>query len=271
MKKKDYNFDIWCRRATETISYRPDRKRVFAELRGHLEDAYDTHITRGLSPEEAEQKALESMGSAQAVAANMAAVYKPFWGYVLQASQIVLVVLLILSSIPIWKYLNSLNLQAAPQYHNFDLYDSASYGGETGRTLHHLSQPDVSFRSDGNIFQVTDAVVYTEYSEYYEKDMTRLYIQIQQRSNLPWREHNAYNGFYCVVSHFFIRDDKGNEYYFIHRGARSSGFVQSGIFTATHLCWVNDFPSEAKWADLCYERDGRSFTLRIDLTGGDRT
>lgn len=49
MKKKDRNFDLWCRTATEKIHYKPDRRRVCAELRAHLEDAYDTHIARGLT------------------------------------------------------------------------------------------------------------------------------------------------------------------------------------------------------------------------------
>jgi hypothetical protein len=44
--------------------------------------------------------------------------------------------------------------------------------------------------------------------------------------------------------------------------------VLSGIFRQTHECWINDFPADAKWVEFCYERDGRSFSLRIDLTGG---
>lgn len=273
MKKKDWNFDIWCRKATHTIAYRPDRKRVFRELRGHLEDAYEAQIDRGCSPEEAEQMALESIGSAQEVAAKMAAIYKPFWGYLLQASQIVLAVLLVLSLIPILKYVraNALLLEPAPQLHNFDLYDSASYGGQTGRTLHHLSAPNTSFRSDGNTFTVTDAVVYTEYSDHYQKNVTRLYLQIRQQSLLPWQEHRQYSGFYYAVAHCFVRDAAGNEYYFIEGNSRSSFCAQGGIFSATHLCWIQDFPSNAKWAELCYERDGRSIAVRIDLTGGDRT
>ena len=265
MKKKGWNFDIWCRKATHTIAYRPDRKRVFRELRGHLEDAYEAQIDRGCSPEEAEQMALESIGSAQEVAAKMAAIYKPFWGYLLQASQIVLAVLLVLSLIPIFKYVraNALLLDPEPQIRNFDLYDSASYGGQTGRTLHHLSAPNTSFRSDGNTVTVTDAVVYTEYSDNYQKDVTQLYLRIRQRSLLPWREHRQYNRY--TIGNCFVRDEAGNEYHLI------AFCAQSGIFSATHLCWIQDFPSDAKWAELCYERDGRSIAVRIDLTGGDRT
>ncbi len=274
MKKKDWNFDLWCRRATETIAYRPDRKRAFAELRAHLEDAYEVHASRGLSPDEAEQKALESMGSAQEVAAKMAAVYKPFWGNVIKASQIMLVILLVFSLIPIWKHFTVLLLEDKSHPVDFALYDAASYGGDTGRTLHHLSKPDVSFRSDGNQFTVTDAGLYTEYSSYQEKDVTRLYLLVQQKSLLPAKEHYQYGGlfnFSTPISAFFIRDDRGNTYE-LHSGTRrTTSSVRTGLFTQSHVCWINNFPSDAQWAELCYERDGRSFSLRIDLTGGDYT
>lgn len=271
MKKHEFNFQLWCRIATGRIRYKPDRKAVSDELYGHLEDAYDACIAKGMTPEEAEAKTLETMGRAEDIAPQLAAIHKPFWGFVLRASQILLIVLLVLSLIPVWQYAKKLDLEDGPKHREFEIYDSASYGSETGRTLHHLSHPDISFSSDGNRFTLTDAALFTEYSEYYQKDMTRLYILVQQTSLLPWTEHMQYYDFFPVTQYFFVRDDKGNVYPFSANGSWTTYGTQTGIFTCTHECWINDFPADAAWAELCYERDGRSFALRIDLTGGEQS
>lgn len=269
MKKKDWNFGLWCRIATGKIRYKPDRKAVSAELLGHLEDAYDAYIAKGMTPDEAEAKALETMGRAEDIAPQLAAIHKPFWGFVLRASQILLVLLLVLSLIPIRKYVNKLDLQDKLTHRDFDVYDAASYAGDTGRTLHHLSHPDTAFSSDGNTFTLTDAALFTEYSEYYQKDMTRLYLLVRQTSILPWEEHAEYHDHYPVISYFFVRDAEGNEYPISTNRSRTAGGSRSGIFSYTHECWINDFPSDTEWAELCYVRDGRNFALRVDLTGGD--
>lgn len=271
MKKHEYNFDLWCRTATGAIRYGPDRKAVYMELYNHLLDAYDTHLERGLTEDEAEAKALEGMGRAEEIRPQLAAIHKPFWGYVIQVSQITLVILLVLSLLPIWKYFTGLRLQDKPNNRDFELYIAESYGGDTGRTLHHLSQPHVSFRSDGNTFTVTDAVLFTEYSPNLEADVTRLYLLVDQFSLLPATEHSQYNGvsgFYSNICYFFLRDNQGTVYPLRSGSSRTTVTVLSGVFRQTHECWINDFPADAKWVEFCYERDGRSFSLRIDLTGG---
>ena len=271
MKRHEWNFSIWCTTATQQICYKPDRKRVAAELRAHLDDAFDAHIARGLTPEEAEEKALASMGSATELAPQLAAIYKPFWGYVLQASQILLVILLVLSLIPIGKYAITVAYNCANRQTILDRHFIVEASDQDGLTLHHQSKPDVSFRSHGNKFTVTEAVLYTEYSEYQQRDITRLNFLVQQTSLLPWTEHTQFYSYESVVCQFFIRDDKGNEYALAHDSSRTTTYGQSGVFSATHVCWINDFPADAKWAELCYEQDGQCFALRISLTGGDRT
>lgn len=276
MDRKEFNFRVWCNTATRMIRYGPDRKAVAKELLTHLEDAYDSQISKGMTPEEAEQKALASMGSATEIAPQLAAIHSPFWGYVLQAAQILLVVLLVLSLIPIWKYASNLNLQDRPGFPDFDVYSSEAYGGDTGRTLLHLSQPDLSFRSDAGTFTATDAALFTA-SNASGETSTRLYILIRQRDFLPCTEHKEYyTGSFPVTGHFFARDSLGNVYPGIWDQQNSEDpilltcSVQSGIFSCTHQFWINDFPADAQWVDICYERDGRSYALRIDLTGGDQ-
>lgn len=274
MKRYEFEMQQWCATATSRIRYKPDRRTVYAELMQHLQDRQESLCLKGMEPQEAADEALKAMGDANALSHQLAAVHKPFWGNIIKASQIMLVILLVLSLIPIWKYFTVLLLENKSHPVDFALYDAASYGGDTGRTLHHLSKPDISFRSDGNRFTVTDAVLYTEYASYQEKDVTRLYLLVQQKSLLPAKEHYQYGGLYnfsTPISAFFIRDDRGNTYELYSYTRRTTSSVRTGLFTQSHLCWINNFPSDAQWAELCYERDGRSISLRIYLTGGDCT
>lgn len=274
MQNRD--FSTWCDTATVLIRYGPDRKAVGNELMAHLEDHRDALMAKGMDEETATQKALAAMGDAKKIARQLALLHRPFWGYFLRVNQILLVILLVLSLKPLWDYATDLKFSDMPN-HTFDVYDSASYGGDTGRTLHHLSQPDVSFTTDGSSFALTDAVVYTEYSEYYGCDRTYLLVLIRQQSLLPWSEQEEYFPFYGIAGWFSARDSLGNTYaggmdnsIVADRAMYSTG-VQSGIFTYTHECRISDFPAEAEWVELFYERDGRRYSLIVDLAGGDST
>lgn len=272
-------FELWCKAATAGIRFKPDRKAVYAELMGHLEDHRDALMDKGMTEEEATQAAKDAMGDATEVGCQLSAVHRPFWGYVQRVCQVLLAVLLVLGAMPIWNYFSDLYLYDKPNLRKFEIYDAASYGGDTGRQLLHLSRPEDSFCTDGSRFAVTDAAVYTEYSEHYQKDVTRLYVLIRQQSLLPQTEHESYfsrtpSG---VTAYFSARDSLGNQY----TGWRNplneedhlmySTSVQSGLFTQTHELWINDFPTDAEWVEITYERDGRYCSLHIDLTGGDRT
>lgn len=278
MNKKDDRFDLWCHAATVLIRYGPDRKAVAKELRGHMEDAYDAAIRRGLTEEEAISQTMDAMGKAHELAPMLAAIHKPFWGYLIRVSQIMLAVLLVLCLLPIYNYITGLHLSDAPQIEKFDVYDRASYGADTGRTLLHLSSPQVSFSSPAGTFTVTDAAVFTTHSADGEKSYTQLYLQVQQRSALPWKEHQEYSQLnHYVIGSFTARDSLGNEYdcqsgnYLSKKPRLFSDTAQSGIFTGTHTLWITNFPQDAKWVELLYSRDGQHYVLRIDLTGGVRT
>lgn len=267
----------WCEVATASIRFTPDRRKITAELMAHLEDHRDALMARGMDEKEATGKALESMGDAKEIAPQLAAIHKPFWGYFLRVSQVLLVILLVLSLKPLWDYATDLNFYDKPNIsHDFDIYAEASYGGDTGRTLLHLSQPDVSFSADGSIFTVTDAAVYTNYSDPDGRDIARLYVLIRQTSLLPRSEHEGYLNWYphAISTWFSARDSLGNTYEGLQNHYTPEGpwmgstGVQSGIFTYTHECWITDFPADAEWVEIFYERDGRSYSMYIDLTGG---
>ena len=269
-----YRLISWCHSATCMIRFKPDRKAVYNELMGHLEERRDAYIEQGLDEKEATTKTLDAMGSPYKIASQLGAIHRPFWGYYLRVAKILLFILLVLSLIPIRNYIKSLPLYNKLGYWDFNVYSTASYGGDTGRTLLHMSKPNLSFSSDGSKFTLTNAVVFTEYSERNQRYVTRLYVLIQQESLLPQTEHSEYLTSFGITAWFIARDDLGNVYpgmmekHDPDKGTVQTDSIQTGIFTSLHECWITNFPPEAKWVEIGYERDGRSYALRIDLTGG---
>lgn len=271
------NFNIWCEKATRLIRFWPDRRKVADELFAHLEDSRDALMAQGMDEKEAYAKAVEAMGSADDIAPQLAALHKPFWGYFLRASQILLVIIVVISLIPIWNYFTKICHFGYPtSYLPFAVFSTASYGEDTGRTLHHLSTPNVTVTADGYRFTVTDAAVYSAYSESTGTEITHLCLFLNQRSLLPWTETEGYYNtvaFTSACREFTARDSLGNFYYSNTTAYQEDPVVgvwttQTGVFSATHQFRINNFPKEAEWVELCYERDGRRLYLHIDLTGG---
>ncbi len=72
------NINDYIKTAVSSVSSRRDRKAIEAELREHYEDRYNYYIDSGYEQPQAEQMALERMGSAEAVAADMAKLYNGY-------------------------------------------------------------------------------------------------------------------------------------------------------------------------------------------------
>lgn len=278
--KKD-KFDLWCSIASGRILFPPDRDEVYEELMQHLQDRQEDLMAQGMDEETATEQTLLSMGDAKEIAPQLAALHKPFWGYALLVSKLLLVFVLIFSLIPIWNYITKVcNFYDPEHYYRdyaFDVFDPASYDNHSERTLHHLSEPNVSFSSDGYRFTVTDAALFTHQPEQQDGQITQLFFLLEQRGSLSWTKTEGYYntlGSSSVSNQLFARDSLGNYYY-----SNASRYhddpallvvdCQTGLFTATHVCWINNFPKDAEWVEICYARDGRSFSLLIDLTGGD--
>ena len=267
----------WCEIATCRIRFGPDRKKVTDELMGHLEDRRDALMEQGMDEQEATEKALEAMGDAKEIAPQLAAVHRPFWGYLLRSSKIAAIILLCLCLLTVDKYVKNLKLQETPTLRDFDIYTTESYGADTNRTLLHLSHPDLSFTSDGSRFVISDAALVIHPRPDGSLFPPALYIRMRQTSILPCLAQEKYfaSFWFTAATGFNARDSLGNEYhiYFERISDSTPGIasytVQSGIFTYTHELWINNFPPEAEWVDICYERDGRAFSLRIYLDGGD--
>ena len=83
MKNKFPRFDVWLTTAVSGIKFPYDREEVRQELADHFEDkTFDLmRIFPDISPERAEEMALERMGDAEEMKEELARVHKPFAGY----------------------------------------------------------------------------------------------------------------------------------------------------------------------------------------------
>jgi hypothetical protein len=82
----------WLDAATRKIRFKPDRIYVRAELAGHLEDkmADLARIFPDLPAEEIQARALWEMGDAAGIGQELAQIYRPWLGWMWQASQWIL-------------------------------------------------------------------------------------------------------------------------------------------------------------------------------------
>ena len=94
MERDQMNGFQWLYIATRGIRFRPDRAAVRAELAAHLEDkqADLQRIFPEMSQEEAEHRAVESMGDAWEVRKQLAKIHRPWLGYLWRLSQVLAVV-----------------------------------------------------------------------------------------------------------------------------------------------------------------------------------
>ena len=94
MERDQMNGFQWLYIATRGIRFKPDRESVRAELAAHLEDkqADLQRIFPEMSQEEAEHRAVESMGDAWEVRKQLAKIHRPWLGYLWRLSQVLAVV-----------------------------------------------------------------------------------------------------------------------------------------------------------------------------------
>ena len=248
----EHNFSLWCQKATEKIRYGPDRRVVCRELMDHLEDHRDTLMEHGLTREEAEQKALEAMGSAQEIAPQFGAIHRPWLGYLFSMVRVAAIAAalpaIFFCVVSVWALL--FNLISANQFDWVpDRFTSVDY----------YCRPKVSDSSDGRFYQVTEAGYSTKHSEFYLEIRTIYW---------PHLRH------WGVFDEFWAVDSKGNYYASIHEAGYENiprldamGYSTSACIAHYHFV-IHDFDCDAQWLELHYDRDGRDVVLRIDLTGG---
>ena len=259
------NFDSWCEKATEMIRYGPDRKAVSEELRNHLQDHYEALLEQDLSPNDAISQSLAAMGKAEDIAPHLAAIHKPFWGYLEFVSRYIAYLLCCVAVV--------LGLFTLLSY-GFPPFDSQTNEGDS--FAHYEANPNmvtfldydpnVSVKSDGYTFTVSRVGIWQW------RDIPGsgpLCVKLDIRDHTPWTENLAF------VNYIWVEDSLGNRYRSEAEWLPKSKSVQiynmdSGLFYASFDLILFDFPvQEAEWINICYDRDGRDVILHIDLAGGD--
>ena len=260
-----YKFRRWCDKAVSGILFPPDREKVYRELMAHMEDHCDYLLEQGYDEETARQMTVDAMGDAYEIAPQLAEIHRPFWGRLLYATRSLLVIAAIVTVIPFFLFVRD-NFYLPPMWTNWNVFSEVSYGGDTGRTLLHLSEPDITRRSDGYTFTVTDAVFWRS-----EDDGSNcFFIYMKESHPLPWAEHHA------AGSWFWAEDNMGNVYGCDYARRTDdaptlySNSSRTGLFTCIYAMWINkDLPEDAQWVDIRYTRDGRNLAFRVYLDGGD--
>lgn len=273
----------WAFRACSYIRFKPDRAAAEEELLAHLEDKAEAILReKDLLVYEAEQQALASMGDPDEVGRQLAAVHKPWLGYLWLWSWRVLIVCVVAA---VWLSLGFSQRvgfgESAPRWWQ----DSFGYNEDLEHyTIMELS-PECRDRSGGYTFTVPAAAVQSnkafvsreeyegEVYEYAVEENTALHLTVRATSLLPSTEGcAAFGDFYAV-------DDLGNYYWssndpeviYTWQTLRSlrGNFHATGLWTSEYEAFIASVDPAASWVELRYDRDGRDVRLRIDLTGGE--
>ncbi len=259
-------FEDWCRQAVSQIKYHPDRQMVHRELKAHMEDRYEAYRERGMSEQEAEAKALEAMGSAEEIAPQLAAIHRPFWGYLLSVSRWVLIVLACILIVPIFRYVEWLDIRD-PEYlydftETYDPYIDEAYNG--GRRILYV-EPQCETKSDGYTFRVTKTAIWERSS------VDTFHYQMDIIDPGFWTEDGDIGRWFWAV------DSNGHHYDSFYESGGGERYVsgnsyRTGLFTRTFEMWLVGYDHEGvEWVELHYDRSGRDIVLYLDLTGGDHS
>ena len=277
-----HDVDNWCRQATKGIKYRPDRRKVHWELYHHLEDRYQDFIDQGFTYDDAVESALHAMGDPKEIAPMLAAIHRPFWGYVYSLCKWVVAGLTILM---LWNMLPFMvrhftDISDAPNAFSYEPYSDTYYKEEYhewNRLLYVDSDSTAS--ADGYTFTVTDAAVWqvTCHEDFSNvtytcpRDSYQFHCRLKVTNYFPWIEQSD------IGNWFWAKDSLGNYYYsecervFSYDPAIVSNHKRTGLLTYTYdMFSYNYISADAEWIELHYDRSGRDIVLRIDLTGGDK-
>ena len=240
-----HGFLRWCSTAVSGIRFTPDREAVFGELMDHLNDHFEDLRLQGLDEDTAGRLALEAMGDAQEIAPQLAAIHRPFWGYVLRLTQVVLALVSCALVLCIgWRLFSSSGFQ--PTIEPFAPNATERFTCEQ------------TIESDGYTFTLTNVALGDEV----------LYFQVEVFNPRPWAVHTD------VLHWFYAVDSLGTRYPGMYN-TRSRPILyensrKTDLLTYTHSVSLAGFPvGKAEWVEIRYDRADRDLVFRIDLTGGD--
>lgn len=255
---KHNSFSSWCQQATAKIRYGPDRQAVSHELMAHLEDHRDSLIEHGMDEAAATQEALKAMGNPEEIAPQLAAIHRPFWGYMESITRVlaILMTIFVIFFSLIGRYSFGMPWDHNSERDNFTIME------QTHNPLVDVEQ-NVSASLEPFTYTVTRVAVYPFQIEYSEC-LIRLDV--------------AGDGIFCTghkpINYFWATDNLGNLYYSDSHSYAGDSQIQVlspqvYLFHSTYELIIRNFDRNAtQWIELHYERDGREAVLHIDLTGG---
>lgn len=267
-------FDKWCKQATHKIKYRPDRQEVYGELYQHIEDRYLDFLEQGMKPEDAQLQALKVMGEPKEIAPMLAAIHRPFWGYMYSLCKWICILLVCFTFLKMLPWLFSIDFNYQEEHNifsNFNPFTETSHLEQPDWKREQYMEPMCSAYSNGYTFTVTKAAVWKT-PEYSPRWMTghMLFAQVKVTNPNPLAE------FADIGNYFWAEDSLGNYYYseaeeyYTNLPTLFVNAAHTGPRTYTwNIATWNYTSMEAEWIELHYDRAGRDIVLRIDLTGGD--
>ena len=284
-----FDFDLWCKEATRKIKYRPDRQDVYSELHQHLQDRYQDFIDQDMEHEEAMQKALQAMGDAKELAPMLAAIHRPFWGYMYSLCKWIFFLSVIMMLYNLLPWLRDLSLIDNTEYHTtyfdkYNVYSDTEYEDDYSKWERILYQEQGAQQSsDGYLFSIERVALWQEtlknpddaHPVWWNKH--RLWMELKVTNLRPWLSFTGENFIeHDALGWIWAEDSLGNYYYNSHEYYYSDlpylgiSRFQNGLFTQSYIIFAQNYASKnAEWIDLHYDRSGRDITLRIDLTGGN--
>lgn len=271
-----FRFFKWCRAAVSRIVLPQDRTPVEIELMGHLEDRYDYFRSLGYSVDDAEVLSLDSMGDPEEIARELGLIHRPFWGKTARITRLLLIALLILTLFTgfasLLKHYYFRHTFSNPTYEYYDPYSGEEANYQVGYAYRQFySQPEISFSSDGYTVTVTQAALWRNEqrnSAGVVEQSHPLYLQLTVTNPWIWSEADT------ICPWLRAEDSAGNRYASPYESAPGANRIlvksyRIDPWTSVHelVIWDLEAP-DARWMDLHYDRSGRNYILRIDLTGG---
>ncbi len=259
----------WCTMASMYIRFKPDREAVKQELYWHMTDKYDDLKASGMTDEEAEMITVNAMGDVHEVGKALDSIHKPYLGWIWVASKVFLEVTLALflllgifggyvSELPHVFMIN--NSKPMDQY-----YETLN---DEGATII-LPQTESRAKSGGYTFTIIRAAQQHQEGLSLEEDDRgdMLFFTLRAYNPKPWAGYP--NG---ALYYMTALDSNGNSYTnALKRGKHSvvGNTGKRGLLYYDLEMWVEGLDPSAEWIELQYDRFGRTFTLRMDLAGGE--
>ena len=241
------SWQIWCGNVVSYVRFQPDHAAIRKELLAHLEDNCADFQRIGYEPEEARQKALEAMGSAEEVGKAMDKAHKPWLGWLWQATRWMILGLLIAIAVALLKSdrgWSSLRLRTEGQLS----WTEPAAGADRIETEH-------------AIFWLAPGAV-TE-----QDGLTHAEFHLWMKTKQPLEASYG-----TIIGYMEIADDRGA----VPRYERNEDYVwpESGYWNSlggTYTSWTRyDWNFELvqaytpQWVEIRYPYGGNDWTLRAE-------